>query len=86
MRPENAIALYFWNCLLMMKPIREEIMHIALLYGASTTPFLFSVYQLQCTLLYRTYRDSGFYFVNVILLKGIYVDMAAVANCRFHCY
>lgn len=64
---------------------RQEIMHIALLHRPSTTPLLLSVYQLQCTLLYKTYRDSGFYFDTVILLTVISVDMAAKC-CFIHCY
>lgn len=66
---------------------RYEIMHIALLHRPSTTPLLLSVYQLQCTLLYKTYRDSGFYFDTVILLTVISVDMASKCCYSFiHCY
>lgn len=58
-------------------------MHIALFCQPSTRTHLLSVdkFWAPVYLIVQNYRDSGFYFGNVILLTGIYVVMAVVVKC-----
>lgn len=69
----------------------RDIMHIALFCRPSTRTHLLSVNKLWAPMYFivQNYRDSGFYFGTVILLRGIYIDMPVVVKCcsRFiHCY